>query len=209
MVRKINKVNLLSALAITSLIFFSGFFLSGIVGGSKLSELQEIQRSLNLDSRDLDIQYSLALEDPCSLIGLSELNQRLTNMGDKLTYLGGKIGTKGEEFSVLRADYYLSEVKHWLFIKEVNKKCSEDYTYILYFYSDDCSSCGLQGATLTALKEENPSIMIYSFDINSELESLRTIKKLQNIDKQTLPILVINDDSYYGYMSKQNIEKEL
>jgi glutaredoxin len=79
-------------------------------------------------------------------------------------------------------------------------KCPETPTTIMYFYGniDECPDCGTTGEVLTYLRKTYPDdLRIYSFDYNLELSALDTLKSIYKINKQ-LPALVINDNTYYG-----------
>jgi len=205
--KKINKVNLFAAFAITVFIFFSGFYLSDSLTKSKLGELQEIQDFLNVESASIEAQYDLALKNPCNLAGLTELNKQLNSFGDKLTYLETISPKNDQNINNLYNYYTVLEVKHLLFIGEVNKECPENYPMVLYFYSnneDICPSCGMQGLALTALKKDIPETMIYSFNMDSNSKVVGTLKQMYNIS--TVPTLIINDDKSEGFKTRKQVE---
>ena len=178
--RKINKANLVAAFAITALIFFSGFYLNGMITDSKLSELQELQDFLDVESASIEAQYDLALQNPCNLAGLTDLNNQLNSFGDKLTYLESISPKNDLNINNLYNYYTILEVKHFLFISKVNQECSQNYSTVLYFYGIEevCGSCGMQGLALTAVKKSLPNTMIYSFNINSDSKVVNTMKQM-------------------------------
>ena len=204
---KVNKINLLSALAITALIFFSRFYLNGTLTKSKLGELQELQDSLAVESASIEAQYDLALQNPCSLAGLVDLNNQLNSFGDKLTYLESISSPNDLNVDNLYNYYTVLEVKHFLFINEVNQKCDEKYPTILFFYKNDCPSCKMQGLTLTALKQSSPDVMIYSFNSHSDSKVVSTLKQMYDVS--TAPSLVLNGEKVEGLQSREQISEEL
>lgn len=207
---KINKINLLTAFSITALIFFSGFYLNTLFTKSKLSELKELQDFLDIEGASIEVQYDLALENLCSTNGLSKLNNDLNSFGDKLTYIEGVSPKDDMSVNNLYTYYTVLEAKHFLFINRVNKECSADFSTILYFYSPIkslCASCDTQGITLTAVKKELPSTMVYSFNTNSKSKVVATLKQLYNIT--VLPTVVINNEKFEGFMSRREIESKI
>lgn len=205
--RRINRTNLLAAFAITSLIFFSGFYLNDVLTSSKLTELQEFQDFLNVESASIEAQYDLALQNPCNIAGITELNAELNEFGDKLTYLETISPDNDINVNNLYNYYTVLEVKHYLFMTEVNAKCSDDYSTILYFYSNEpqiCESCSLQGTALTALKHLHPNTMVYSFSMDSDSKVVGTLKQLYDVT--ILPTVVVNGKKYEGYQTRKELE---
>ena len=80
-------------------------------------------------------------------------------------------------------------------------------TFIIYFYADKktCPLCEDQGYILTYFREKYPFLRVYSFDYNLELAALKTLKSVFRLKGET-PIMVINNDVYYGYKNKDELE---
>jgi hypothetical protein len=77
----------------------------------------------------------------------------------------------------------------------------------MYFYSNkgDCSDCQKEGFVLTKLREDYPDLRIYSFDYNLDLSALQTLISIYGIEKK-LPVILINEMSYYGFKSEDDIK---
>lgn len=210
MAKKLNKANLFAALSMTTLIFLSGFYLNSTLTGDKLTELQELQDVLSVESASLEAQYDLALQNPCNIAGLTELNNELNSFGDKVTHLERISPDEDINVDNLYNYYTVLEVKHFLFINEVNQKCEDEYPTILFFYSLDdeaCTACGEQGQALTALKHDYPNTMIYSFNLDSTSKVVGTLEQLYNITG--LPALVVNEEKIEGFTARKELESTL
>ena len=60
---------------------------------------------------------------------------------------------------------------------------------------------------MSYLHKKYPKLDIYSFDINMENNALSTIKDIYGI--RQVPSLIINDEVYPGFISKEEIESVL
>jgi hypothetical protein len=80
----------------------------------------------------------------------------------------------------------------------------------MYFYSDeaDCPQCPDQGLILTYLREKYPFLRVYSFDYNLSLSALQTLKSIYSLQPQ-LPIMIVQEETYYGFKSKDELEEIL
>jgi hypothetical protein len=140
----------------------------------------------------------------------SEITSELYQIGARLDFMESEMGQDNRQVLGLKEYYHLLEIRHWLFLKKAKEECNRDYNLILYFYSNkgDCPKCQDQGNVLTYLHRKYPRLNIYSFDVNIDNPALKTIKSLYDI-KGTPPILVINDQTYSGFMTSVEIEAHL
>ena len=82
--------------------------------------------------------------------------------------------------------------------------------FIIYFYSNegDCPDCIREGYVLTRLKEIYPDLRVYSFDYNLDLSAIDSMKKIYKI-KDALPVLVIEDTTYTGFKTIEELTELL
>ena len=193
---------------ITSLIFFTAFFASNYFNGKKAAEIKSIENGIAIDILSSETQYALLAESSCNNIGTSVLSEELGSLGEKLAYAEESRGADNPEVRALKKSYSLLLIKDYLLMKQITKKCNLDPVFILYFYSNegDCPNCVREGYVLTRLREKYPTLRIYSFDYNLDLSAVKTLISIKKI-KNDLPALVINDASYYGFRSVEDIEK--
>ncbi|MDI6883394.1 MAG: hypothetical protein QMC93_02945 [Patescibacteria group bacterium] len=195
---------------ITLLIFSAGFFLSNFVVEKKITHLTGIQENLRIDILSLETQFSLLAQTPCQNLNESALTQELYNISQKLISIGDTLGPDNPDFLRLKKFYSILEIKHWLLLKKAAKDCQLDLVSIIYFYSDKkiCPDCQDQGYILTYLRKNYPILRIYSFDFNLELSVLQTLKSIYSLEKE-LPIIIVNDNVYYGFKTKDELEEIL
>ena len=206
--RNIDLNKYIAVFAITTLIFILGIWVGNYFSTEKLTKLNEMEQDMKIDTMAIDIQYSLISEDPCSSIDPSILTDELYNIAQKLNYMENQLGVDNPSVQRLKEYYSLLEIQHYLFLKKTQKECNKNYTFILYFYSNkgDCPTCEEQGYTLTYIRKIYPNVRIYPFDINIENIALETIKHQYKLDKNKgLPLLVINEKSYYGFKDKNQL----
>ena len=92
-------------------------------------------------------------------------------------------------------------------MERVKEKCDITPIVMYYFYSNegDCPDCVKEGYVLTRLKEKYPELRVYSFDYSTQLSVIASLKAIYRIDK-ALPALVIEDKTYIGYKSVEELE---
>lgn len=199
----------LGVFIITTIIFIAGILIGNTTSEHKLEEVKNLQDILKTETLDIELQYTLSEEEPCEYLNTTPLTKQLYDIAVKLTYMENILGKNNEEVIQLKKYYSLLEISNWLFEKKLNKLCNKNIAPILYFYSNlgDCEVCDEQGFVLTYLREKYESqILIYSFDINLELESLNFIKKKYNITTKT-PTIIIKEKKYEGFISREELER--
>lgn len=208
--KKLNLGRHFVVLLATAIIFAGGFYLSNIVVEKKISNIAKLQQGLSIDILSLETQFSILSQAPCKNLNESTLTKELFDISQKLESVGNTLGKDNPDFLMLKKYYSILEIKHWLLLKKVAKDCKTNVVSIVYFYGDkkNCSSCEDQGYILTTLREKYPFLRVYSFDYNLALAPLDTIKSIYRL-KPDLPIVVVNDDEFYGLKSKEELEEIL
>jgi len=205
--KKFNLQKYTLVLFFTLLIFGSGFFLSDYVTKKRIAQLNDLQQNLRTDILSVETQFSILSQAPCANLNESTLTNELYNISQKLTSVGTSIGEDDTKFLELKKYYSILEIKHWLFLQKTAQECKLPMTFIIYFYADKktCPLCEDQGYILTYFREKYPFLRVYSFDYNLELAALKTLKSVFRLKGET-PIMVINNDVYYGYKNKDELE---
>lgn len=186
---------------ITAVIFATAIFISNLISEKRLDDIRQIQDRLALDILASETQSALLEETSCKQIGDSvPLAKELGNLAERLSAAEVQSGADDLDLQNLKRQYFLLEIRDYLFMKKIAEKCDIYSTFILYFYSnaEDCEDCTKTGYVLTALQEQLPDLRIYSFDYNMDLEAIHTLRSIYGLNS-TLPALVINGDPYYGF----------
>lgn len=191
----------------TALVFGAGFFLSDFVSEQKLERLLSLQENLRVDILSLETQFSILEQAPCDNLNESMLTKELYDISQKLTHLENSLGEDDPNFIQLKKFYSILEIKHWLLLKKAAKQCELNLATIIYFYGDKnaCPDCNKQGYILTYLRKKYPVLRVYSFDFNLPLSAIKTLKSIYAI-KKDLPALVIQDETFHGFHSKQELK---
>ncbi len=194
---------------ITAAIFVTAFFASSYFSDKRVESLKSIQDNIAIDILSSETQFSLLGEVPCANISDSTLSPELSVLGDKLSHTENERGSNDADVIYLKKYYSLLQVKDYLLSKKLVEKCgvAKKPVFIIYFYSNkgDCADCEKEGFVLTRLKEMYPDLRVYSFDYNLDLAALDSMKTIYRI-KSSLPGLVIEDKTYTGFKSVEDLD---
>ena len=198
--------------AITLAIFATAFFTSSFFSNKRVESVKSIQDNIAIDILSSETQFSLLGEVPCSNFDESNLSAELSTLGDKLSHTESERGADDEDVIYLKKYYSLLQIKDYILSKKLVEKCgvAKKPVFIIYFYSNkgDCVECEKEGFVLTRLKEIYPDLRVYSFDYNLDLAAIDSMKAIYRI-KSSLPALVIEDKTYIGFKSIEDLEKLL
>lgn len=194
---------------ITAAIFVTAFFASSYFSDKRVENVKSIQDNIAIDILSSETQFSLLGEVPCANISDSTLSPELSVLGDKLSHTENERGSNDADVIYLKKYYSLLQVKDYLLSKKLVEKCgvTKKPVFIIYFYSNkgDCADCEKEGFVLTRLKEMYPDLRVYSFDYNLDLAALDSMKTIYRI-KSSLPGLVIEDKTYIGFKSVEDLD---
>lgn len=202
--------NALIALGITILLAGTVAYAINYLNRARVTELSAIEDQLSIDSLSLETQFSLLEAAPCDSTASSvTLTTELADFGSRLSYAENQLGSDNPQVIRLKERYSLLEIRDYLITKRLSAACRTKPVTVLYFYSNagDCSSCDKAGYALSYLRNTFPALRVYSFDYNLDLGALKTfiaVTKVQN----TLPALIINGKSSYGFTSLEDLEKQ-
>jgi len=206
--RTLNAKKYIFVFFITFAIFATALYISSFASNKRIEEIKSIEDKIAVDILSSETQYSLLAESSCSDIGNPSLSEELNSLAEKLSYTEGKLGADNTEVLGLKRYYSLLEIKDYLLMKKVTEKCKTKTQVILYFYSNkgDCTECERMGYVLTFLRNEYPGLRVYAFDYNLDLSAVRTLRSMLKIENK-LPAVVINDKTYYGFKSIEDVEE--
>ncbi|MHB8860718.1 MAG: hypothetical protein ACYC48_03215 [Minisyncoccota bacterium] len=202
--------NALIALAITIALAGTVAYAVDYLNRARISELSTIEDQISIDTISLDTQFSLLAATPCDSIASSTtLSGELADLGSRLSYAEGQLGTDNAQVIRLKEQYSLLEIRDYLLTKQLAKACGTKPVTVLYFYSNagDCADCDKAGYALSYLHTTYPALRVYSFDYNLDLGALKTLIAINKI-KDTLPAFVINGKRSYGFTSLTDLEKQ-
>ena len=196
-------------LFITTALFAIAAGLSNFFSDKKVENMRTIQNKLATDILSSETQFSLLSELSC------EQDTENDNLSSELNELANKINDsesnlKGNTDVVeLKRYYSILEIKDYLLTKKINQKCKGKLVPLLYFYTtaNNCTECIKQGYVLTELREKYPGLRVYSFDYSLYLSALKALLKIYKISDTKLPAIVINEHTYTGFKTVEEVEK--
>ncbi|OHA16662.1 MAG: hypothetical protein A2825_03715 [Candidatus Taylorbacteria bacterium RIFCSPHIGHO2_01_FULL_43_120] len=192
---------------ITSFIFFTAIVLSWHFNNRRLVNVRAIEDKISIDILSSETQFSLLAESSCKDVNTTFLFQELNSLAEKIEYSEQNL-RGSEEIISLKKYYSLLQIKDYLLMKKVSERCQLDPIFIIYFYSnkDNCPDCARQGYVLTSLRDKHPELRVYSFDYLLDLSALRALISIYKVP-DTLPALVLDEKTYTGFKSIEEIEK--
>lgn len=201
-----------AALFITGFMFATALYASNYFGNLRIAEIRTTQDDISIDILSLETQFDLLQEHSCRDIAENTiLPSELSALGNQLSYMEAQRSANQAEVLRLKRLYSLLEIKDYLLMKQIARKCNLKPVFILYFYSNkgDCAdACESQGYVLTSLSQTYPQLRIYSFDYNLDVSALQTLIDIDNVGAE-MPALVINGKTYHGFQGIAEIEKIL
>ncbi len=184
---------------------------SNYFSSKKLLQLKDIQDTISIDILSSETQFSLLSDLSCKNISDSILSSQLDDLGHKLEWSQTNDLGSTNEVTYLKKYYSLLEIKDYLLMKQISKRCGVKSAFILYFYTnaEHCTECEKQSLVLSTLKNKYPEIRVYSFDFSTDLSAVSTMLNIYKIADTKLPALVIDDDVFTGFHSLEELDGRL
>lgn len=194
---------------ITIAIFATAIFISNYLENQKIADLKAIQDQVSVDILSSETQYSLLEQSSCTDVASSTIPTELGTIQDKLTYSEQEQG-KSSDILALKQEYSLLEIKDYLLTQKIFQKCGKTPLSIIYFYSTDntCADCQREGYVLDALREQYPTLRVYSFDYNLDNSAEKTLIAIMKV-KNNLPAMVVKGKVLYGFQSVDDLQKAM
>jgi len=195
-------------LVITIAVFGIAWGASIYLNTRKIAEIKEAQNQATVDVLSSETQFDLLQEASCQ-DSSNYLSSEIGDLADKITYGEQNFGDQ-TQLTLLKQQYSVLEVKDFLLTKRISERCKQNTVTILYFYAnkEHCSDCTNQGYVLDALRQQYPSVRIYSFVATLDSSTIRALLSIYKVPA-TLPTLVINGKTHSGFMSVDALKKLL
>jgi hypothetical protein len=195
---------------ITLGLFLTASYLSSYFSTKKVNELKTIQDNIAIDILSSETQFSLLSELSCKNVDTSGLSSELHELGQKLAWGEENLG-KTDDVKYLKKYYSILQIKDYLLMKKITARCGVKSAFILYFYTtaENCSECEKQGLVLSNLKDKYPDLRIYSFDYSIDLSPVKSMLDIYKIEDTKLPALVLDDEVYTGFSTKDFLEEKI
>lgn len=206
---KIHKDRYIATFALATLCFIIGILIGNAITSSKIAKVESMEDKLKFDIMSLEIENLLATENPCSAIP-ETLEEQLGKTTIKISFLENQLGKDDLQVLELKKYYSLLEIRHWLFMQKRKERCGENYTLVLFFYSNKPENIDLsekQGYVLDYLRNEYglERLKVYSLDYDLDLGVIKTLIEVYDITE--VPSMIIDGGFYLGFHSKDELEK--
>jgi hypothetical protein len=207
--KKLDNMKLLAVFSMATLIFLLGIIFGNFMSERKVGELQKLEQDLRTDTIAAEVQYLILADNPCTDIDTTLLTEELYQISSKIAYMENQLGGTNPEVVRLKEYYSLLQIRHWMLLKKIQSQCDQEYNLILYFYSNrgDCPRCEQQGFILNYIRKKFENARVYAFDINNQNAALNTLKNIYRVSET--PSIIVNDRPFSGFMTTEEIEKEL
>ena len=203
----------IAAFLISVAIFVFGFLISDYFNNRRFSEINQVKQKFQVQVLALETQLVSFKDILCADINEDILTHELHLIGEKLQFMENDLGKNHPEVKHLKQYYTLLQIRHYQSSQRLSERCNLDLVHILYFYTDrrTCPDCQKQGEVLSYLRKKYPLLRIYSFDYQLDLPSLAIVRprNLTAPEDDYLPILVIENQPFYGFKTIEEIEKIL
>jgi thiol-disulfide isomerase/thioredoxin len=196
-------------------VFLSGVFFGLAIGNEKVNQLEKTISQLDESIQNADLQFLFfnVMNKNISCTYLSKEASRLSNeaenLGKQVSAYENSKKISESSFHELKKRYTSILIKDWLMIEKIKKTCGENYTTVLYIYSNkNCDKCREQGIILSYLKEKlDGKFLVFAIDGDMDLQIVNTIKDAYGVS--TYPSLVINGQVHYGFTNLTQIKEAI
>lgn len=189
-----SKNRYIVSLLIATFVFFLIFAVSYSISYFELQRVSNLQVGVGYDIFEDKLDYSLFNASICDKESFGKISQDLGFQGRIIDDLERKLGKQNENVLLRKQFYALTELEHFEFVREFNKKCGNKIDTILFFYSNNESEVKESeeaGRILGILYGRNEDIMIYSFDIDLNSNLINKLENKYNVTDS--PLIVINE----------------
>ena len=199
---------LLMAFVLASIFFLLIF---SVVYGASYLNYMSVKGQTNVIQGYLKEMSVFVNNSVCSTSFVYEASVRLDDAGARIGLLEIRIGKDDARVLEQKKIYSEIEIKHFEIVKFLRDECNMDYLPVLFFYSNsdefkDASES--MGYILGAFKNEYKNkVMIYSFDVDLDSDSIGLLKEEYNVTK--VPAAVVNEKHLVYPMNIRELEAYL
>ena len=187
----------LYAILIALFLMIFGFLASYSMSAFEYKRVSELQESVFYEFYKKQLIYDMFIDlNKCDLEYYEDISTTLDFQGAMLNQLEQDLSSKKEEIIEKKENYYLLQLSHYNLMKKLNEECSFNNDFILFFYSNDKNNIDNServGRILSSLKAKDNSVMIYSFDADSDSDLMNLVKSRYDVDEPL--VLIVNEDT--------------
>lgn len=210
MVRELSKKKYVAVYIITTLIFLVGVSIGWQVNNYLMSDVRSGVDELRAQLIGFDLRNKIIGQN-CD-VSIDSILRDKYRIGNEVTELEERRGKKDREVLLQKELYQLTELNTWVVLKDRREKCGDKLDLILFFYSNEEKNnldkvSEDQGYILDDLWINDSSIVVFSFDVNTQNPALESLIEIYNIT--IIPSMVINDKTHSGFKNLYQIRQIL
>jgi len=198
--RKISSTSYFAAFCFVVIIFLFGTLSGDWIAGLQSKQLSENQQKLTLELAGLELKDKLiGQKDVCNLTW-QDIWQEKVEIGTRLNSLELRFGKENPDVIYQKEIYELIEIRTMLLLNEIEEKCNQNFTTILFFYTNRKNdplgrweACEDQGYILTQLGREINNTYVFAFDINIKNPAIDMIKNIYGVN--SVPTLIVENQA--------------
>ena len=197
------------ALFITGSIFATAFYITSRIDAQRVADIRATEQHIAINILSSETQFELLGNLDCEAISENPvLSDELNSLASRLSVAEANLGSNNAEVIELKEQYTLLEIKDYLLMQQIAKKCHQKPVFILYFYSNqgDCPECSRMGDVLTYLRGQYPTLRVYAFDYHLDLSAVRTLTSLRQLTGELPALIVNNHQPIYGLKTLAEVE---
>lgn len=207
---KMDWTKYILAFFITVAIFVTAFYIASSIDSRRIADIRTTETNISIDLLSTETQFELLGNLDCQAIKENPiLSDQLNAIAERLSYAENNLGVNNPEVIQLKKQYSLLEIKDYILMQQIGKKCGQKMVSILYFYTNEgnCEDCKRSADVLTYLRQTYPELRVYSFDYNLDLSALRTLISLNRVDATKLPAIIAPGHTpIYGFHNVEDME---
>ncbi len=207
--REIRWTTYITAFVISLLLMAVGILLGVQLTQGVNNSLADELNSLKTKTAEFELLLLLDTNNTqiCPLLSeqFKSFDMETTSFGAKIDFLEKNRGKADSTVLALKREYTLMQARDFVSVKKLNSECHAGIQTLLYFYSNEnCADCQKQGEIGPVLKQENPNLMIYAFDVGLKGTIAEGLKNIYGVLE--LPSLVVNEKTVLsGYKTKEEV----
>lgn len=193
----------LISVSVFALGIFLGYYLFEISTKETLSRYDELKLKIS----GAMLQSEILKGEICKYDVLEITGNEKVELGREVTALETLRGKTDKDVMRLKEEYSLLSLNQLLLVERWKNECNKNISIIIFFYSNtrNITESEEQGFILDYIYNNYADrVSTYSYDFDIENPAIATLKIKYGIN--TVPTLVINENVYPGFQSKENIE---
>ena len=180
---------------ITAVLLALSFVVGSYVEGMAYSKMNNALLKINEDNEAVLIMQSYAEENDTRICDM--MKQHIDAINGEIYILRDEMEMQKstsvlENYENVRRQYFLSNARLLSFTKQFMKKCGNEETIILFFYTSEkeCPECYAQGRILDEVRRRCTNVKVFSFPVDVDMSVIKSFMAYYGV--KSSPSIVID-----------------